>query len=171
MCLLRVFVLYCPMLCAGELVENERTDRDRIFNRQVMRRTLIQQQPSGRREVLIREPDLQPYEIARREIEPRTEIRIGRQDLCAERSASPLQFLWRQDAEVAPDDQLRVAVKTASAHQTVLVLRKCNRPTGQRRTVRQIQIVQQRQRMPLRERRLNRAVRQPDGHGLSERFQ
>ena len=67
--------------------------------------------------------------------------------------------------------QLRVTVKTAAAHQTVLVLRKCDRPTGQRRTVCQVQIVQQCQRMPLGKRRLNRAVRQPDSHGLPKRFQ
>ena len=65
----------------------------------------------------------------------------------------------------------RIAVKTAAAHQTVLVLRKCDRPTGQRRTVCQIQIVQQCQRVPLGKRRLNRAVRQPDSHGPSKRFQ
>ena len=84
MCLLYVFVLYCPMLCAGELVENERADRDRVLDRQVMRRAFIQQQPPGRRKFLVRKPDLQPYGIARREIEPRTEIRVGRQELRAE---------------------------------------------------------------------------------------
>ena len=84
MCLLCVFVLYGPMLCAGELVENERSDRDRVLDRQVMRRALIQQQPSGRRKFLVGEPDLQPYRIARREIEPRAEIRVGRQELRAE---------------------------------------------------------------------------------------
>ena len=84
MCLLCVFVLYCPMLCAGELVEDQRTDRDRILDRQVMRRAFIQQQPSGCWKFLVRKPDLQPYGIARREIEPRAEIRVGRQELCAE---------------------------------------------------------------------------------------
>ena len=83
----------------------------------------------------------------------------------------PFQFRRRQDAEVAPDDQLRVTVKTAATHQPVLVLGKCDRPTGQRRTVRQVQIVQQCQRVPLGKRRLNRAVRQPDSHGLPKRFQ
>ena len=84
MCLLCVFVLNCPMLCAGELVEDQRTDCDRVFDRQVTRRALIQQQPSGRRKFLVGEPDLQPYRIARREIEPRAEIRVGRQELCTE---------------------------------------------------------------------------------------
>ena len=84
MCLLCVFVLYGPMLCAGELVEDQRTDCDRILDRQVMRRALIQQQPPGRRKFLIGEPDLQPYGLARRKIEPRTEIRVGRQELRAE---------------------------------------------------------------------------------------
>ena len=84
MCLLCVFVLYGPMLCAGELVEDQRTDCDRILDRQVMRRTLIQQQPPGRRKFLVGEPDLQPYGIARREIEPRAEICVGRQELRAE---------------------------------------------------------------------------------------
>ena len=46
MCLLCVFVLYGPMLCAGELVEDQRADCDCILDRQVMRRALIQQQPS-----------------------------------------------------------------------------------------------------------------------------
>ena len=84
MCLLCVFVLYGPMLCAGELVEDQRTDCDRILDRQVMRRAFIQQQPPGRRKFLVRKPDLQPYRIARREIEPRAEIRVGRQELRAE---------------------------------------------------------------------------------------
>ena len=84
MCLLCVFVLYCPMLCAGELVEDQRTDCDRILDRQVMRRALIQQQPPGRWKFLVCEPDLQPYRLARREIEPRAEIRVGRQELRAE---------------------------------------------------------------------------------------
>ena len=74
MCLLYVFVLYCPMLCAGELVEDQRTDCDRILDRQVMRRALIQQQPSGRWKFLVCKPDLQPYGIARREIKSRTEV-------------------------------------------------------------------------------------------------
>ena len=42
---------------------------------------------------------------------------------------------------------------------------------AQRRTVCQVQIVQQCQRVPLGKRRLNRAVRQPDSHGLPKRFQ
>ena len=59
-------------------------DCDRILDRQVMRRALIQQQPSGRWKFLVRKPDLQPYGIARRKIEPRAEIRVGRQELRAE---------------------------------------------------------------------------------------
>ena len=65
----------------------------------------------------------------------------------------------------------RIAVKTAAAYQPVLILGKCDRPAGQRRTVCQVQIVQQCQRMPLGKRRLNRAVRQPDSHGLPKCFQ
>ena len=45
---------------------------------------LIQQQPPGRWKFLVRKPDLHPYRIARREIEPRAEICVGRQELRAE---------------------------------------------------------------------------------------
>ena len=37
-----------------------------------------------------------------------------RQELRAERFAALRQLLWRQYAEIAPDDQLRIAVKTGA---------------------------------------------------------
>ena len=79
-----VAVQYAEVLSRSFALTAFVADRDRILDRQVMRRAFIQQQPPGRRKFLVRKPDLQPYGIARRKIEPRAEICVGRQELRAE---------------------------------------------------------------------------------------
>ena len=134
-----------------------------------MRGAFVQQETAGGGKFLVREPDLQPHGIARGEVEACAEVRVGGQKLRAERFAALRQLLRRQYAEVAPDDQLRIAVEAAAAHEAVFVLGKCDGPAGRRCAVGQIEQVQQRQRVPVGERRLDRAVRQTDGDRLPQR--